>query len=87
MRTESSQTPIHHLTIVRYYRDGRHWDTERIESPPWTIVEGAIRRMDNYCFPIVLLEPTDEDWGEKLAERGRRRWPLGAFSYDGQVAV
>jgi hypothetical protein len=54
-------SPIDHMTIVRYYRDGRHWDTERVESPTWADVESAVRRMDHYCFPIVQLNTTDDD--------------------------
>lgn len=53
---------IHHMGVVRYYRDGRPWDSEDVLSPNWANVEGAVRRMDNYCFPIVTLHTNgDED--------------------------
>src|SRR5437762_3319891 len=71
-------SPIRCMLIVRYYRDGRHWDTERINAPAWPEVEAAIRRMDDYCFPIVQLNPTDEDWGEDVLNviGGAGRWAL-----------
>lgn len=52
---------IHHMTVIRYYRDGRDWDAERVMSPKWSDVEAAVRRMDNYCFPCVQLNTTDDD--------------------------
>jgi hypothetical protein len=59
-------SPIHHMTVIRYYRDGRHWDTEQINSPSWSDVELAIRRMDNYCFPIVQLNTTESEEDEDI---------------------
>jgi len=32
---------IHRMTVIRYYRDGRDWDTEEIVSPAWSDVSGA----------------------------------------------
>jgi hypothetical protein len=68
---------IHNMLVVRYC-DGRHWDTERIESPSWSAVEAAIRRMDNYCFPIVQLNTTEIDWSETVFNviGGDGRWAL-----------
>jgi hypothetical protein len=76
------------MLVVRYYRDGRHWDTERIERPQWPDVEAAIRRMDDYCFPIVHLNTTGEDWGEEVFNviGGAGRWALfhmmGEWQYE-----
>ena len=69
---------IRSMLVVRYYRDGRHWDTERVEAPEWAAVEAAIRRMDDYCFPIVHLNTTDDDWGETVFNviGGDGRWAL-----------
>jgi hypothetical protein len=66
------------MLVVRYYRDGRHWDSERIERPEWAAVEEAVRRMDDYCFPIVHLNTTDVDWGEAVFNiiGGDGRWAL-----------
>jgi hypothetical protein len=78
---------IHHFTVIRYYRDGRHWDTEEINSPSWFDVESAIRRMDNYCYPIVQLNTTDNDENENIFNicGGGGRWALfhmmGAWQY------
>ena len=71
-------SPIRSMLVVRYYRDGRHWDTERIDSPQWPQVEAAIRRMDDYCFPIVHLNTTDTDWGDEVFNviGGAGRWAL-----------
>src|SRR5690242_6720796 len=80
-------SPIHHISIVRYYRDGRHWDLEQIDSPSWTDVESAVRRMDNYCFPIVQLNTTDNEEDENIFNvvGGDGRWALfhmmGAWHY------
>ncbi|MEX0714990.1 MAG: hypothetical protein WD066_00305 [Planctomycetaceae bacterium] len=49
------------MTVVRYHRNGRPWDEETVPSPTWEQVEAAIRRMDNYCFPIVRLNCTEHD--------------------------
>jgi hypothetical protein len=79
---------IHHMTVIRYYRDGRHWDTEEISSPSWPDVESAIRRMDNYCFPIVQLNTTDNEYDESIFNvcGGAGRWALfqmmGAWQYE-----
>ena len=80
--------PIHHMEAVRYYRDGRPWDTERLDSPAWSHVDAAIRRMNNYCFPIVELNTTDEDTSESifLVIGGAGRWALlnimGEWQYE-----
>ena len=60
------------------YRDGRHWDLERIHSPAWSDVERAVRRMDNYCFPWVQLNKTDDDTDESIFNvmGGDGRWAL-----------
>ena len=43
------------MCIVRYYRERPGWDAEVVANPAWAQVEAAIRRMDDYCYPIVLL--------------------------------
>jgi hypothetical protein len=80
--------PIHHMTIIRYYRDGRHWDTQQIDSPAWSDIESAIRCMDNYCFPIVQLNTTDSEEDENIFNicGGEGRWALfhmmGEWQYE-----
>ena len=71
-------TPIHHMTVIRYYRDGRHWDTEQTDSPSWESVEAAVRRMDNYCFPIVELNRAESDEDQNMFNicGGAGRWAL-----------
>jgi hypothetical protein len=66
------------MTAIRYYRDGRHWDTERVDSPSWADVEKAVRRMDNYCFPIVELSCTESDEDDAMFNvcGGDGRWAL-----------
>jgi hypothetical protein len=81
-------SPIHHITVVRYYRDGRHWDTEQINFPSWSDVESAIRRMDNYCYPIVQLNTTTNEEDERIFNicGGEGRWALfhmmGEWQYE-----
>lgn len=66
------------MSIVRYYRDGRPWDSEDILSPEWPQVEAAIRRMDNYCYPIVELNRTEYEDDEDIFNiiGGNGRWVL-----------
>jgi len=80
-------SPIHHMTTIRYYRDGRHWDTERINSPSWQDVEAAVRRMDNYCFPIVELNTTESDEKREPFQYLWRCRPLGTFPDHGGLAI
>lgn|SRR5690349_15795297 len=70
--------PIHHMTAIRYYRDRPGWDAQQIHSPTWSDVESAIGRMDNYCFPIVQLNTTDNDEDENVFNilGGDGRWAL-----------
>lgn len=81
-------SPIHHMTIIRYYRDGRHWDDQKVRSPNWSDVEAAIRQMDSYCFPIVQLNCTEfeDDEGVFNVIGGDGRWALfhmmGEWQYD-----
>lgn len=72
------QSPIRQLTVTRYYRDGRPWDQEVVNVPTWAEVEEAIRRMDNYCFPIVELNATDDEDSQTMFEvvGGGGRWAL-----------
>ena len=72
------KSPIHHMTVIRHYRDGRHWDAEQVNSPAWSDVESAIRRMDNYCFPIVQLCKTECEEDEEIFNvcGGDGRWAL-----------
>jgi hypothetical protein len=69
---------IHHMTVIRYYRDVRPWDTEVINSPSWPDVEAAVRRMDNYCYPIVWLHTKENDDDENIFSicGGEGRWAL-----------
>jgi hypothetical protein len=66
------------MTAIRYYRDGRRSDTEVIPDPSWTDVETTVRRMENYCFPIVQLNTTDDDEDEDVFNviGGAGRWAL-----------
>jgi hypothetical protein len=81
-------SPIRHLTVIRYYRDGRPWDAEDVPAPSWANVEAAIRRMDNYCFPIVQLNCTESDEDESIFNviGGAGRWALfhlyGEWQYE-----
>jgi hypothetical protein len=54
------------MTVIKYYRDYRPWESERVLSPVWSDVETAIRRMDNFCFPIVQLNCTEYDDDEGI---------------------
>lgn len=79
-------SPIHHMTVIRYYRDGRPWDSQQIDSPPWADVEAAVRRMDNFCFPWVMLNTTDDDEDEDVFNvmGGSGRWALFQIMGDWQ---
>ena len=79
-------TPIHHMSIIQYYRDGRPWSSEQVLSPSWTEVEAAIRRMDNDCFPIVDLNCTEYEDDEDIFTviGGDGRWALMQMMGDWQ---
>lgn len=76
------------MTVVRYYRDRRPSDSEDVRSPSWSQVEDAIRRMDNYCFPIVQLNCTEHEDDEGIFNviGGNGRWALfhmmGEWQYE-----
>ena len=76
------------MTVLRYYRDGRPWEAEKILSPTWPEVERAIRRMDNDCFPIVDLNTVESDEAEDIFNicGGAGRWALfqmmGEWQYE-----
>jgi len=69
-------------------RDDRPWDTEQIKAPRWSDVEAAIRRMDNFCFPIVQLNTTESEEDEGIFNicGGSGRWALfqmmGEWQYE-----
>lgn len=81
-------SPIHHMTVIRYYRDGRPWDYETVVGPSWSQVEFAIRRMDNYCYPIVNLNCSEFDEEAAIFNvlGGNGRWTLfhemGEWQYE-----
>lgn len=81
-------SPIHHMTVIRYYRDGRHWDSQEAIAPDWSAVENAISQMDNYYFPIVQLNCTEfeDDDGIFNIVGGAGRFALfqmmGEWQYD-----
>jgi hypothetical protein len=60
------QSPVHHLTIIRYYRDDRPQDSKVIFNPTWRDIKDAVRKMDNYCFPIIQLNLNEEDDDENI---------------------
>jgi hypothetical protein len=54
------------LTVIEYFRDSRPWKAHHSMCPSWEEVEVAIRRMENYCFPIVQLNLTEFDDDENI---------------------
>jgi hypothetical protein len=74
------------MTVIKYSRDGQHWDAEQVASPTWSDVELAVRRMDNYCYPIVQLNTTESDEHEALFNvcGGSGRWALFQMMGDWQ---
>ena len=58
--------PIQFLTVIEYFRDGRPWKAHHSNRPSWQEVETAIRRMENYCFPIVQLNLSEFDDDENI---------------------
>ena len=79
---------IHHMTVIQYFRDGRPWEEHTILSPSWSDVEAAIRRMDNYCFPIVQLNRTENEEDEGIFNifGGEGRYALAHMMGDWQYA-
>lgn len=83
-------SPIKLMTVSHYYRDGRRSDGEYVETPTWNDIEAAIRRMDNYCFPVVSLSVLNDPEDDALAAfwivGGSGRWAMlqasGAWQYE-----
>ncbi len=69
---------VHHLSVIRSFRDGRPLDVVQVMSPAWTEVEYAIRRMDNDCLPLAQLNPTADEEDENIFNviGGAGRWAL-----------
>ncbi len=79
--------PIHHLDCVEYLGFGKPGELKRIQDPSWVDVEGAIRKMDNYYFPIVELHcDFGDDESVFLIIGGSGRWALlnlsGEWEYE-----
>jgi hypothetical protein len=78
------------MTIIRYYKNGKSWTSKDIKYPKWEEIERAIKRMENYCFPIVKLSMTDNTDDENTLNviGGNRRWALfelmGNWEYSDQ---
>ncbi len=66
------------MTVIQYYRDGRPWTSEEILNPKWEQVENAVKAMDNYCFPVVWLHPSENPDDEKTLDiiGGNGRWAV-----------
>ena len=66
------------MTAIRYYRDKCGWDSETVLAPDWSTLEAAIRRMDDYCYPVVQLNLTDNEEDESIFNivGGSVAWPL-----------
>lgn len=66
------------MVAVRYHPDGRHGEDEVVQDPTWADVAAAVRRMDNYCFPIVQLDTTDDAESGRIFNviGGGGRWAL-----------
>jgi hypothetical protein len=79
--------PIRQLIITRYYRDRPGWNSERIDSASWSDVEAAVRRMDNYCFPIVQLNTTEDEENEDIFNVCGGAGRLGSLPHHGRMAV
>jgi hypothetical protein len=74
------------MDVSRYYRDERRPDQETVVTPTWEQVEAAVRRMDNYCFPIVMLNTTDDEDDQTILviTGGDGRWALAHIMGDWQ---
>ena len=59
-------SPIQLLTVIEYFRDVQPWKAHHTKRPSWQDVELSIRRMENYCFPIVQLNRTEFDDDEEI---------------------
>ncbi|HNH10332.1 MAG TPA: hypothetical protein PK683_17665 [Leptospiraceae bacterium] len=66
------------MTVIQYYRDGRPNTSKEFKNPSWDLVEKSIKQMDNYCFPIVWLHPSEDPDDEKTLDiiGGNGRWAV-----------
>jgi hypothetical protein len=63
---------VRSLVAVRYYRDRDGWDSLLTRGPTWQDVARAVTRMEDWCWPIVILScraegTADEIWEDEHA--------------------
>src|SRR5438105_3548844 len=81
---------VHRMTSLRYDRRPsglpRPLPDEVVEQPSWLQVQAAIRKMDNFCFPIVHLACTDSERDGLSVVGGPRRFAVsridGSWTYE-----
>ena len=75
------------VRVLEYveYPPGEHWRVVKVPDPPWADSEAAVRRLDRYRFPFLILWPSadeaehelsgDFDAFEVMGGQGAGGWP------------
>lgn len=58
------KSAIYNITVMSYNPDNSPAAPKIITNPAWEEVEAAIRKLDNYGFPIVQLNVTEDEEDE-----------------------
>jgi hypothetical protein len=49
------------------YPPGEHWRVVKVPDPPWADIEAAVRRLDRYRFPFLILWPSADEAEHELS--------------------
>jgi hypothetical protein len=72
------------LDVIVYDRQGRSWKNHPVRRPDWKQVESAIRRLDRFRHPFVILRLDEADHeGQSLEILGGERAYWLAASVEG----
>lgn len=73
-------TQIARMNCMRYDRSASGGSVLRppevIDHPSWNQVQAAIRRMENFCYPIVVIATDVEEQHALLIAGGPRRFAV-----------
>jgi hypothetical protein len=57
------------VRVLEYveYPPGEHWRVVKVPDPPWADIEAAVRRLDRYRFPFLILWPSADEAEQELS--------------------
>jgi hypothetical protein len=76
---------VKRLDVIEYTDGGRCWHAKSTSRPSWSLIEGAIRRLDKFSFPFLFLcldedaRGTDHDDRLEIMGGDGDFWVAGTF--------